>query len=201
MDDQTDKNRVIKYPCIKMLVVILIIGQSLACKQPESKNVKASQLTTAVKLPVNDQVIIYIDSIASKFDSQKFNATQLKLLTDSFSSYFPAGIYKGDNSLPDSSIAADINISSAVDQHDFVNLSIPENIGTKLSFKQLIAHFGPVTARDTMFPAPKMPFPVIIELKKHFPNQKNHVFLNIQASDNPESPTNQISSIKIVRSK
>jgi hypothetical protein len=201
MDDQTDKNRVIKYPCIKMLVVILIIGQSLACKQPESKNVKASQLTTAVKLPVNDQVIIYIDSIASKFDSQKFNATQLKLLTDSFSSYFPAGIYKGDNSVPDSSIAADINISSAVDQHDFVNLSIPENIGTKLSFKQLIAHFGPVTPRDTMFPAPKMPFPVIIELKKHFPNQKNHVFLNIQASDNPESPTNQISSIKIVRSK
>lgn len=201
MDDQTDKNRVIKYPCIKMLVVILIIGQSLACKQPESKNVKASQLTTAVKLPVNDQVIIYIDSIASKFDSQKFNAAQLKLLTDSFSSYFPAGIYKGDNSVPDSSIAADINISSAVDQHDFVNLSIPENIGTKLSFKQLIAHFGPVTPRDTMFPAPKMPFPVIIELKKHFPNQKNHVFLNIQASDNPESPTNQISSIKIVRSK
>ena len=201
MDDQTKKNHVIKYPCIKMLAVILITTQSLACKQPESENVKARQLTTAVKLPVNDQVIIYIDSIASKFDNQKFDETQLKLLTDSFSSYFPVGIYKGGNSVPDSSIAADMSISSVVDQYDFVNLSIPENIGTKLSFKQLIAHFGPVTPRDTMFPAPKMPFPVIIELKKHFPDQKKHVFLNIQASNNPESPTNQISSIKIVRSK
>ncbi|AMP99841.1 hypothetical protein AY601_2967 [Pedobacter cryoconitis] len=201
MDDQTKKNRVIKYPCIKMLAVILIAGQSLACKQPKSENIKDSQLTTVVKLPVNDQVIIYIDSIASKFDNQKFNAEQLKLLTDSFSSYFPVGIYKDDHSVPDSSIAADINISSAVDQYDFVNLSIPENIGTKLSFKQLTAHFGPVTPRDTMFPAPKMPFPLIIELKNHFPNQKSHVFLNIQASDSPESITNQISSIKIVRSK
>ncbi|RAJ37355.1 hypothetical protein [Pedobacter cryoconitis] len=201
MDDQTEKNRVIKYTCLKALVATLLISKVLACKQPESKTVNTRQDVTTAKLSANDQVIIYIDSIASKFDDQRFSAARLKVLTDSFSRYFPLSFYKSGEAIPDSSITAELSISPAADQNDLVSLSIPENIGTKLSFKELIAHFGPVTPRDTLFPAPKMPFPVIIELKNHFPHQKKHVYLNIQASDSPESLTNQISSIKIVRSK
>ncbi|MBB6499894.1 hypothetical protein [Pedobacter cryoconitis] len=200
MDDRENKHS-IQTTGLKILGFILCMSMTYACTQPKISGSNDKQKPELVKRSADDQLIIYLDSIASKFADQKFNAGKLKLLTDSFSRYFPLKYDQSGQSVVDSVISVDLRQSNDINQQDEVSLSLPYAIGSKLSFKKITAYFGPVTPRDPMVPPGKMPLPAIIDLKNHFKNRHLPLSLNITASDYPEAQTNQIVYIRIVKSK
>lgn len=179
----------------------LMFSLAIACSP--STPPKSVEEQTATKEPktVNDHLIAYVDSAASRITRENFNDRQFHVLTDSFTRYFPISVYKPGQKVTDSTVLVTMDKSNDPLQDDVITVTLPRTLGMRLGFKDLTNHFGPLDPEPPLFREHENPPPVSLSLKKNFNPASKGVSLSIGAAHFPEEAQNQIVSVKIVKSK
>ncbi|SHG41571.1 hypothetical protein [Pedobacter caeni] len=179
----------------------LMFSLAIACT-PSTPPKSAEELKSSeVPKTVNDHLIAYIDSAASRITRANFNDQHFHALTDSFTRYFPISVYKPGQKVTDSTVFVTMDKSNDPLQDDVITVTLPRPLGMELSFKALTEHFGPLDPDPPLFRQHENPPPVSLSLKKHFNPAAKGVSLSISAAHFYEEAQNQIVSVKIVKSK
>ena len=187
--------------CIPVLFLLPVTGCMESHTQGLSKEaVPLPAKSTEITKSVNQQLLTYVDSIAFGLNRSGFTEDRFKKLTDSFSRFFPLIIPKSEKDAPENTVFAYFQSSTNVHQADVVSLSLPYSIGFNLSYKTIIAHFGPLEPEGPLFREHKSPPPIKIDLKSHLGGKQPIVSLYVRSAYFPdETEQNQIVDISIVR--
>lgn len=179
----------------------LLCSFGLACSpSPPPKAVEEAKTTEKVK-PLNDHLIAYIDSASRRMNDSGFDSLQFVALTDSFMHYFPISVYKPGQKMNDSTVLVMMHKSNGPLEDDVLTVTLPRTLGTRLDFKTITDHFGPLDPEPALFRQHKNPPPVSLSLKKHFNPPVNGLSLSISAAHFPEAANNQIVSVQVLKSK
>ena len=187
--------------CIPVLFLLPVAGCTASHTQGVSTDTVQSPAKSAVLTKsVNQQLLTYVDSIAFGLNRSGFTEDRFKKLTDSFSRFFPLIIPKSEKDAPENTVFAYFQPFTKAQQRDVVSLSLPYSIGFNLSYKTIIAHFGPLEPEGPLFREHKSPPPIKIDLKSHLGGEQPVVSLYVRSAYFPdETEQNQIVDISIVR--
>jgi len=187
--------------CIPVLFLLPVAGCIESHTQGLSKEaVPSPAKSTEITKSVNQQLLTYVDSIAFGLNRSGFTEDRFVKLTDSFSRFFPLIIPKSEKDAHENTVFAHFQSSTKAQQSNVVSLSLPYSIGFNLSYKTIIAHFGPLEQEGPLFREHKIPPPIKIDLKSHLGAKQHVVSLYVRSAYYPdETEQNQIVDISIVR--